>query len=348
MISETLYKKDSNGRVRVWTVTALDDALEIEHGVLGGSLQIKYEEVPFGKANRTKEEQIHSRLISRVNKQMDKGYVRDLNIAASSKPVNALGLCQPMLAHKYRDYPVDFKRQEVYVQRKYDGNRCIIHHHPNNGLIAYSRNGKPISSIGHILDGLELPVGASIDGELYCHGFMLQQIASWIKRKQEDTLKLKYHAYDMIVKAPFPERFKQLCEVKGNIEIVDTWAVSSEENLKEYHARFRAEGYEGTIIRLAGTRYEDGRRSKNVLKVKDFDDEEFLVIDVVPSKDQWAVLVCTMANGNTFRVTAPGTIQDKEEVLLNKGNYIGKRVTVEYAYLTEDGIPFHPVSKCWR
>lgn len=343
---KTLYIVDNKQQLREWSIEEYDDGFMIRHGVVGGSLQEKFEQVLEGKVNRDVYEQIELQMNSRINKQIDRGYVESIEEAKRSKATNAIGQKKPMLAQTFDIKYMDF-RSGMFIQRKYDGNRCII---VNNGgeIIAYSRNGKPISSISHITDNIQIPEGVAIDGELYAHGYKLQQIVSWVKRKQEDTLKLKYHAYDLISNEPYQERFFRLNDIKGNFEVVPTWAVSTEDAIYDYHASFRAEGYEGSILRINSSGYEDGKRSRSLLKIKDWFDEEFLVIDVIPSKDQWARLICAMPNGNTFRVTAPGTMREKEEVLLNKNNYIGKRVTVEYAYLTEDGIPFHPVAKCWR
>lgn len=347
---KTLYIVDNKQQLREWSIEEYDDGFMIRHGVVGGSLQEKFEQVLEGKVNRDVYEQIELQMNSRINKQIDRGYVESIEEAKRHRATNAIGQKKPMLAQKYSDVLVSFN-QPVYVQRKYDGNRCIIHN-KNGEIIAYSRNGKPISSISHIIDNMHIPVGMSVDGELYAHGYKLQEIVSWIKRKQEDTLKLKYHAYDIMLQKPFDERFnilsKNVFSDNDTFEIVDTYAVGTKDALVDYHSRFRSEGFEGTIIRTNNSGYEDGKRSKSLIKMKDWNDAEFLVIDVIPSKDQWARLICAMPDGNTFRVTAPGTMYEKEEVLLNKENYIGKCVTVEYAYLTEDGIPFHPIAKCWR
>ena len=341
----TLYMMDNNGSIRVWQIFPTDTGLEIRHGIEGGAFQTKVETIPRGKVNRTLEEQISLQIQSRINKQIDKGYSFSRE-EALKRPTNSLGLVKPMLAHKYRDVQVDFKRG-VYVQRKYDGNRCIIHNRDGE-IVAYSRNGKLITSISHILSTIEMPVGHSIDGELYAHGRTLQEIVSFVKREQAESQSLKFHAYDYVSNESFAERKDRLSFVKGNIELVPTYFVTREDEMLDYHQQFRDEGYEGTMIRLQGAGYEDGKRSKQLLKVKELQDDEFLVIDVSPSKDNFGILHCVMPSGKYFKVTAPGTHFDKQFVLTNKEDYIGKKVTVEYAYLTEDGIPFHPVAKVWR
>jgi hypothetical protein len=124
--------------------------------------------------------------------------------------------------------------------------------------------------------------------------------------------------------------------------------VFSEEQVLIWHKTFRKEKYEGTIIRHTPAGYEDGKRSKSLLKLKDWRDEEFLVTNILPSKDGWAILECVQSNGSYFTVTAPGNMAEKQEVFACKENYIGKYVTVEFAYRTQEGIPFHPIAKAWR
>jgi DNA ligase-1 len=345
MYSE-LFIVDNKGQLRTWNIEAGSDGFIIRHGVYDGSMQEKYEHVPCGKVNRTQEEQIELQMLSRINKQIDKGYVYSIEEALAKRATNALGLKKPMLAQTLDKTEIDYS--SAFVQRKYDGNRCIITN-VDGTIQAYSRNGKPVDSIDHILDIIRLAPGESIDGELYCHGESLQTIVSWIKRKQADTRKLKFHAYDYINHEPFEERFERLKTIANkHVEIVPTYPVSTYEQMMEYFMQFRHEGYEGAIIRHTLAGYEDGKRSKSLVKVKAWQDDEFLVSDIIPSKDGWARLVCIDAYGRHFTVTCHGDLGYKQHVLLNKDEFIGEMVTVEYAYLTKDGIPFHPVAKGWR
>lgn len=347
---KTLYTKDNKGKIRVWNIYRTGDFITIEHGQLGGHLQVKREEVLYGKAGRSQTEQIELQINSRVSKQLDKGYIFDLSVAMDRKATNAAGFLKPMLAHSYEDYDIDFKNC-AYVQRKLDGNRCIITNHDGN-VIAYTRNGKPITSIGHILNNLDIPVGATLDGELYIHGERLQNIASLIKKEQEESQLLKFHAYDIMSPKSFSHRLDELMKVcaKNNvIELVETRFVSNETEIKDYYNLFVAEGYEGAIIRHTDAGYEDGKRSRSLLKMKGWQDEEFRVIDITASKDGWAILHCAQGFGlPPFKVTAPGTMDDKYYVFNNKEKYINRLITIEFAYRTEDGSLFHPVAKNWR
>ena len=143
-----MYKEllivDNKGQLRVWTIDAVSDGFVISHGVYDGAVQHKHEHVPHGKVNRSVEEQIELQMDSRVNKQRDKGYVDTIEQALAGRATNQLGLKKPMLAQTYDKVDIDYS--SAFVQRKYDGNRCIITN--TDGVItAYSRNGKCIDSI---------------------------------------------------------------------------------------------------------------------------------------------------------------------------------------------------------
>lgn len=346
MIEHTLYIKGNDGNVRVWHIESLDDGLAIEHGVLGGSMQLKTEGIFEGLAGRTLEEQIELRIDSRVKRQLDKGYSYNIEDARKN-PTNQLGLKKPMLAHKIKDHKPDW--DSAMVQYKYDGHRCLLTCHEGE-IIAYSRNGQKYNTIEHITCHINLEEGMTIDGELYCHGMTLQQISSLVKRDYplEATLEIKYHVYDIMEDLPYKERYEiiKAMQLGPNAELVPTW--QNVKDIQETFKKARQEGYEGLIIRHGNSGYEDGKRSKSLIKMKAFEDNEFEVISIEASKDGWAILNCVALNGKVFSVSAPGTMRDKIGILHAAGDYLGRMVTVEYANLTKDGVPFHPVAKCFK
>jgi DNA ligase-1 len=371
-MEKTLYIRDNAGKVRYWTCRAEPDGLEIEHGVLGGTPQYQYEAIEFGKGGRDQDEQIESRINSRVSKQMDKGYVEDLSVAETMKPMNRLGFAKPMLAKKSEDVDMALMMdKKFYLQNKLDGNRCLVHN-DGTGLVAYTRNGKEFKTLKHILEPLEsiVPAGYTIDGELYVHGVSLQTIVSWGKRLQADTLKLQLHAYDLIADEGFGARYNELSGllrgVSSNpsypIRLVDTGEITPESRanfrgLSPLLSKARGAGYEGLMFRSDYTLergvfkkvgYEDGKRSGSLIKLKDWLDQEFKIVDIQPSADGWAILQCETGLGGLFTVSCPGDVSFKRYVLANKQKYIGKYVTVKFAYWTADNMPFHCVAVAIR
>ena len=158
---ETLYIKDNTGAIRVWTIGVLDWRIVMQYGQLNGALQTRFEDISDGKAGRTREQQIISRMQSRIKKQTDSGYSFDIEDAAS-RPVNALGLKKPMLAQALSKIK-NINLTNAYVQPKFDGNRCIITKQQGR-MLAYSRNGKIIAAnLDHIFIGLDLDDGDYVD-----------------------------------------------------------------------------------------------------------------------------------------------------------------------------------------
>ena len=341
-----LYQVDAKGKMREWTIWANDNIIYIEHGLRNGMKQLKEEIVRVGLARRTLDEQIALRVRSRINKQFDRGYKNSPGEALRLKGTNSMGMYKPMLAQPLKKVKnIDYSN--AFIQHKYDGHRCLISNIAGE-KIAYSRQGKLIRSIDHILDGVYIQEGDTIDGELYCHGVSLQAIGSWVKREQDASKNLMFHAYDIVSPQPFNERIDQLRDkvIDPRVAlVVPTAPIHSAEEVSEMFVHSREQGYEGSILRWGEAGYEVGKRSASLVKIKKTADAEAIVTGVIPSKDGWGILECALNNKGTivnFKMPAPGSMDQKYRVMINKEQYIGKYVTFEYANLTADGVPFHP------
>lgn len=368
----TLYK-NHKGTIGGWKIQAVVEE-EYLHGspaklvishtkVIGGKPVTK--EVPVegknrGRANETTPgQQAVLELDSRVNKQIDKGYVRTPE-EATAPATNSLGLKKPMLAHpidKVKPESIDWSN--AFAQPKLDGHRCLA-----NGIL-YSRQGKEIL-LPHIREALGdyglLDKG--LDGELYIHGELLQDIGSLIKKPREESKQLQYHVYDIMRDAPYSERRAELDELLYNvtgsdspIRLVPTVQVADRSALNDLHTEWLADGYEGSILRHGLAGYEDDKRSQSLLKVKDFTDEEFEVIGVERGtpNGQFEVPVWVLRNphGQTdktkeFRATAAGTKEQKHAQWEMRHTYIGRQLTVQHFGLSKDGGILLPVALRWR
>ena len=249
---------------------------------------------------------------------------------------------------------------QAAIQPKLDGHRALY----KDGVL-YSRQGKVLENLDHVLlaikeSGLE---DLHLDGEIYCHGYTLQELARRIKKWVPETLTLEYHIYDIVDDKPFLERIGQLAQAYSNrpwdiaLQAVETILVDDMEEAMSRHELYRNKGYEGTMLRHGDEHYRDGKRSLALLKIKEFHDAEFTVIDVEEGKPyikpdatyQVPVWVCAIPNSDkTFTVTAEGTMQEKHDQWLKRESYINKPLTVKYHYLSKDGIPQLPVALRWR
>lgn len=363
---QTLYKNHGDA-IGYWTVQALaNDArgvVRIAYAKkLGGQEVVKEYDVERKNVGRANETTFIMQAVfeaqSRVNKQLDKGYVRSLE-EANVPATNSLGLVRPMLAHpidKVKPEAIDW--ETAFGQPKLDGHRCMV-----DGIL-YSRQGKEIK-LPHIREQLgDLGLlNAKLDGELYIHGVLLQDIGSLIKAPREESLALEYHIYDMVGPQPYSERMEMIAEALGanmstapNLTQVASIQVTSRDELNELHKNFLSHGFEGSILRHGKAGYMDGKRSVNLLKVKDFSEAEFTVVDVERGKPngefEAPVWVClnedAAADSQLFRVTAAGTMQEKHEQWLNRENHFGRQLTVQFFGHSKDGVPLLPVALRWR
>ena len=121
--------------------------------------------------------------------------------------------------------------------------------------------------------------------------------------------------------------------------------MDSREEVDRYFDKFREEGYEGAVIRRDAP-YEH-KRSNNLLKYKEFLDDEFEILDVNIGKNQTIAesITIKLKNGKTCNATLAFTDEECREMLENKENYIGKMATVCYFGETKDGMLRFPITK---
>jgi DNA ligase-1 len=342
----TLYKQDTSGSLRIWSIEYIAPVtIEVKWGVKDGAMQTKTEKVVINMSGRNHLEQAQLMINAKINRQFDKGYKCTMHEALNSIGTNASELFKPMLAKVYNNDLINTK--DIMRQYKYDGHRCMVTC-KNGKVFAYSRNGKTINTIDHILKHMVIPEGITVDGELYVHDMSLQEISSLVRRIQPDNAKLKYIVYDMISPKTFMHRLdilhsmalgpKAIIALTEKPNSVDDF---SAEGIQDIAIN---KGYEGLMLRKDISGYEPGVRSQQLLKCKLWLDSEYKVLAIHASRDGWAILECMGDKGKTFRVSAPGSVEDKTHILNNAVQYVGRHVNVKYAEVTNDGIPFHPVA----
>lgn len=349
-----LYRSTKHRSVSIWTIWSEVSTIFIETRQSESASPVLFkEDVPGGLASRTLEQQIESRINSRVRLKLDHGYTYSLAEARTGVMKNQMNLAMPMLAERFSNIK-SWKIEDMMVQPKLDGHRCLIAR-IGNEYIAYSRRGKPITTIGHILKDLDFPDGYILDGELYCHGVALQTIASWAKRIQTNTTKLSFWCYDVITPYEdiYEDRLKFLNDqvnfggMSNLLGTIDGGNLIDDFSMGTHLQNTINDGYEGVILRPKTGVYHIGRRHKDLIKVKQWFDDNFKVIEVTKSKSGLAVLHMKAENGESFKATAPGNRTQKDDVLKRSEYYIGNSVTIEYPNKTLKGIPFQPIAVRW-
>jgi hypothetical protein len=238
-----------------------------------------------------------------------------------------------------------------YLQRKYDGMRGKVNWEYLDMPYMWSKYGRPLLNLEHILKDLpQLPKGWFYDGELYCHGKSLQQIVSMVKTKSPENLKIQMRVYDLIgTNLPYRQRKKMIKKYLKNsgpsVSPVKTYPVENWEELDTLFKQFKEEKYEGAMWRDPLGEYESGERSWGMIKVKDFLEEEFEIVDVNEAEGRdagTALFVCTTDEGVEFNVRPMGTREVRAEYLDNfYDKYDGEMLTVRFQHYSDGGKPSH-------
>lgn len=355
----TLYRKAKTGKVVVWQVWTVGPYIKTKYGQLNGKMQTSSKKVRaknIGRANeRNADKQAESEAKSMWDKRRELRYKEKIN---DTEEVNYL----PMLAQGFKtERLVD--GEVFYVQPKLNGVRCIAYW--ENGKVSLLSRGGKFYNVKHISDAVKPLVkrGYILDGEIFKLGWSLQTITSKVKRPQKDSGELEYWVYDMPDwkgKITWLHRLELInllradgldYKVEYPIKVTPTYTCLQERDLKIVHDKFVKQGHEGAIVRLLEGTYEWGQRSDSLLKYKKFQDDEFKVINCVQGNGRFegvAIFVCQTKKGRQFRCVCRGTMEARKKQWKDKKNYIGKKLTVRYADLTDDGVPQFPVGIAFR
>jgi len=266
----------------------------------------------------------------------------------------------PMLAasfDKRKDkvvYPVD-------VQPKLDGVRCLAYW-DGDSVKLMSRGGKQWECCQHIIDELEevLPKGMVLDGELYIHGKTFQEITKLVKKLRPESVEIDYYIYDIPKvnnedAGEWKDRRLLLEDIHLHISkhlvITDTETVDNEQEVYKLQSEYLEEGYEGAIVREKDGEYKFGYRSNKLLKVKNFMDEEYEIVNYttgVGRFDGCIIWICQTNKGilgdeTYFKVVPQGTMEERQEAYQNADKHIGDWLKVKFFELTDDEVPRFPV-----
>ncbi len=341
---KTLYKKDSKGKIRIWTIEAKLNQLIQNSGLIDGKLVENVKTCKsknIGKSNETTpEQQALLELESEYKSKLDEGYFKTITEAQDNL------VLLPMLAKSYEDYKSKIDWDSCYIQPKLDGMRCLAKILKNGTVQLISRDGKSIENMDHIIKELgTIKKDVILDGELYAHGLSFQENMKLIKKyRPGETEQIKYNVYDLVSNEPFSERkVRNYISSLENCVEVSTYKIKKDD-LNDYHTKFLSESYEGSIIRWGNAPYKIDGRSENLLKYKDFQDIACKIIDIIPAEQrpEWGVPVLNI-NGKTFKAGLKYPHRDREEFLKSKKNYIGKIAEIRFFEYTDDGLPRFPV-----
>ena len=348
-----------------------------------------------GKANRTILEQTQLHFNALVKEYKDKGYkevdkdpeeldIKTLEEILPEFATDARGVRKPMLAKsadKVNISTID-KLKYWYASRKIDGVRCSMFWDGSKVRTGSRGGGHYDYSTTHItkhpvlIEYFKKHPDIILDGELYKHGKSLQQIngAARLEKNAVDCDWLQYYVYDiMIPNVPFKDRLKMLIEFAKEVhigfdpyrnfgedglqvQIVPQVKISGYDNIMELHNKYVEQGWEGVVIRDPNANYEFGSRKNIMIKIKKYQDSEFLVVDYELGLRgvEDMVFICETPAGNKFKAKPMGSAAVKEEYVENfESKYKNTMATVKYFYYSNGGdirtgVPLQPCLKAFR
>ena len=260
-----------------------------------------------------------------------------------------------MLAQDYTKLrkPITFP---VDAQSKLNGVRCWARK-INGETVLLSRSGK-VYDIEHIRIAATPYLNDTnvLDGEVYVHGMPLQDINKLVKKHRpgkKGSILLDFVVYDVFSLDSMDDTWikrklsmQDLLPKTGKVRYLSTTYIATETALKVQHKIEEDLGFEGIIIRTHKGKYILGHRSKDLLKLKNFKDDEFEIIGYKEGTGKYkgcVTWICRVKGTTIVDVTPKGTIAQKREWFNDAEQYVGKQLTVQYQELSVAGVPIFPV-----
>ena len=377
----TLYGKASTGKIKMWSIKVTDEkgvgAITTIHGYVDGKLQTNTRLVTVGKNLGKKNEttplqQAVNEAQSDWKKKTEAGGMTEKKPegakagdsdkdSVKSKPSaeknakaaeDAGVVPHPMLAHDYNKRGKDIKFP-CYAQRKLDGVRCLA----ISGKGLFSRTGKAFPHMDHIRAEINsLPKHTILDGELYSDTLTFQEIVGLVKKetlKPEDApkmTKIYLCVYDTVRDGTNEERNNYLTTLFKThkftaLRLLPTDVANNLEDVKKLHAEYVAGGYEGLILRNKAGLYKVGHRSADLQKYKEFMDDEYKIVGFKEGdgiEKGCVIWICETKTHKQFSVRPRGTHEERSTAFKTASKQVGKKLTVRFQELTDDGIPRFP------
>jgi len=254
---------------------------------------------------------------------------------------------------------------EIDENHNYFANNILIHncrciaYYKNNQVILKTRKGKDYIDLFEIKLDLEKVFRKNpdliLDGEIYYHGWDFQRIVSACKARNKDTPMLEYHIFDCINSDKFYERYELLQDKiqyhitrfeYPKLQVVKTHFGLYSSEIERYLTDALQNGYEGLMIRLNECKYVQDKRSNQLLKYKQFQDEEFEIIGYekeLLANQEYGVVYIVKSGNSQFNVRPKGDMTSRINALKNIENDIGKMLTVRFQEKTQDNLPRFPI-----
>jgi len=320
------------------------NALKLVNTLIGENTE--YEDIIYNIIDRNLKSRTDSKLINKVFP----GLISEFSVA---------------LADKYEESRnINFTTTPYFASRKCDGVRCITIFDSLGDIRFYSREGKEFLTLDILKkDLVKLGfISIILDGEICIVNNNgdenFQDIMKEIRKKNHTIENPRYMIFDMIDYDGFYNkrsdrklsdvfRLLKVIETKcSNVKALDQIYVNDHKILEQLISHADRLGWEGLIIRRADSDYE-GKRTKNMLKIKNFKDQEYIVKTIingpmrhiVAGKEITTEMLSSVEiehKGYTVNVGSGFTIDERLFFKENPEQLIGKTITVKYFEETTD------------
>jgi DNA ligase-1 len=281
-----------------------------------------------------------------------------INVSTINKVNNCVEEFNVPLANNYKDYSNKIDLRDYLISRKLDGARCIVFGKTGE---CFSRQGKQYKTLQVITNEIiDLNTNYIFDGEICLIDEQgndnFQGIMSEIMRKNHTINNPQYIIFDCWTEDEFKnkkselshkERLNRIPKINtNNIKILDH--IEAFDNLDKFMDMVRINKWEGAILRH---KYNlDFNRGKNLLKIKDMNDEEFKIIDIEEggitnlTENGKTIInipcikgIIIKINDNDFVSVGSGFTPKQRIYYLNhKSELIGKIATIQFFERTID------------
>ena len=256
---------------------------------------------------------------------------------------------------------VNFNKQTWFASHKLDGVRCLAIVDEKGKCNFYSRQGKVFDTLNVLRDEIESLnlCNMVFDGEVCLMDKSgsedFQGIMKEIKRKDHTIKNPKYKVFDYLLLDEFDNQTSTrklserlscfngisnaFTEKLNCINLLEQWKVESEEHFQELAELATKNNWEGLILRK-DSEYK-GKRSNDLLKVKKFFDEEYVVKSVETAihriivngkevEEEMLGSVIIEHKGCKVGVGSGFDQEERRKYFKNPELIVGKIITVQY------------------
>ena len=292
---------------------------------------------------------------------------KDLKTRTGAKVINKafpnlIPTFEVALAQTYEPKLASFgegSNETWYASRKLDGVRCLAVVDVNGTCTLYSRMGKEFTTLNKIKYAIEATgiINYVFDGEICMldkdGNEDFQSVMKELRRKDHQIENPTFMLFDMIHKTEFDkgkstdilsERLHTLRSwlgprhaTKDTLRYLDQAVVTDERHFDIWAQMATDNNWEGFMLRK-DVGYE-GKRSKNLLKVKKFFDAEYTVVDaelgwmsvVRDGKEvQEEMLAQVWIKHKGYDVKVGSGFSQEQRIKYMDENIVGKTITVQY------------------